>query len=368
MYNKKTMTVKNMLLCVLIFTTLTMSGCRSDILANPTPTLLDINLSVTPSPTRLVTPSIIAPTSTKITTEYVDVRQKLSTGLYVAYWVDYEYEIYLAPFMHINATIPILKDALPSGSDVSPDGNYFVYSDLDRGGILHEIATGLSKSFWNTKTTSTFFYDVKWANNGNKIVFVSSDVQYDESIFVKDLETGNITLLTPWRGTKSHPCWSPDDKKIAFISDQIKFNDEFSPRHSIYLLDTQCIGNVAHCKDTVISLRKAINGDIQSLSWSPSGNLTFVTTISGHYGIFSAHPDGSQLDSLFLSDESKPIGPLAWSPDGKYLAFTQVTPSTDISVPDNADVYVLNVETGDVVNFTDTPLKSEIINFWLKVK
>ncbi|PKN91951.1 MAG: hypothetical protein CVU44_16800 [Chloroflexi bacterium HGW-Chloroflexi-6] len=336
-------------------------------------------LAETQTPTSTLTPAIpvmelpnstqtIIPIPIPSATNQINIREKLLSGMYLIYWVDYDYEIHVMPFQDLRRPVVMFENVLPMGFDISPNGDYYLYSDLDKGIVLYNVSSEALEPFFYAESSLPHFNSPMWSKNGDKIVFVATDFLYDESIFVRDVTTGKSKLLTPWRGTKSQPCWSPDDKWIAFISDQIKFDNEYFPRHSIYLLDSQCFNNLDGCQDSLISLIPFFENNIESLSWSPQGELTFVTTIEGQYGIFSSLPDGDKLSLLFAGNPSFRIGPLVWSENGDYLAFTQITPSIDVNLPNNADIYVLDIMTGEVINITNTPSGSEIVNSWLNVK
>jgi dipeptidyl aminopeptidase/acylaminoacyl peptidase len=72
--------------------------------------------------------------------------------------------------------------------------------------------------------------------------------------------------------------------------------------------------------------------------WTPDGNrLTFASTRTGRYNLFSMPADGSGSPERLLISENMQF-PNSWSPDGRLLAFTEIHPDT------GADIWVLSME------------------------
>ncbi|HDM35898.1 MAG TPA: hypothetical protein ENG09_01400 [Candidatus Syntrophoarchaeum butanivorans] len=156
------------------------------------------------------------------------------------------------------------------------------------------------------------------------LVFLSSSAMSDKLVFGKDGEiyvadinrrgepTGKIRNLTNHPSYDDCPSWSPDGRKIAFITKR----DGFS---TVYVMDSN--GRNPH------PLNKKIKAGPFAADWSPDGrkiavcgdptfgkalSSLFIVSINGK--ILSEIP----LDGIRLSAIVDP--PFKWSPDGKSIA------------------------------------------------
>ena len=55
-----------------------------------------------------------------------------------------------------------------------------------------------------------------WSPDGKKIAYVSFEKK-KPVIYVQNLKTGKRTLLANFKGNNSAPAWSPDSKKLAIV-------------------------------------------------------------------------------------------------------------------------------------------------------
>jgi len=158
-------------------------------------------------------------------------------------------------------------------------------------------------------------------HNG-KIVFISDRHYKGLSVWSMNPDGSSPTRLTDdtSRGKKlpdfspvydSHPVWSPDGKKIAFIS-----NRDY--HFSLYVMNAD--GSNSHLvTDKVLELGEP--------AWSPDGaRVAFSAGKRGTFGfdkpvsdIYLINIDGSELTQL--TRNSGMNGSPNWSPDGKQIAF-----------------------------------------------
>ncbi len=184
-----------------------------------------------------------------------------------------------------------------------------------------------------------------WSPDGRRIAFVS-DRGGDYEIYVMNADGSGLTRL-PASSTKSlswlsfvvewPPAWSPDGSRIAFVSDR-DWNRE------IYAINTDGTG-LARLTDNVVYDWVP--------NWSPDGNrIAFVSCIEVPCHIYVMNADGSDLTRL--TDTSAEITdiyfyaewPPSWSPDGSRIAFVSRGEG-------NLDVYVMNADGSGLTQLTD---------------
>ena len=134
----------------------------------------------------------------------------------------------------------------------------------------------------------------------SRIVFSSTRHGRTE-IYVMDADGGNQERLTNNTASDEYPTWSPDRKKIAFVSDRD------SGIGQIFVMD-------AHGKGA-IRLTDGLQ-EKRHLDWSPDGRKIAFTSWNGHGPrIIVMDADGN--NAFKLTDGQDP----SWSPDGRRIAF-----------------------------------------------
>jgi Tol biopolymer transport system component len=203
------------------------------------------------------------------------------------------------------------------------------------GGLLVTPALGLGDRLLGLIRSTPGPLDVQtpaWSPDGRKLAFVSRSDGNSE-IYVINADGSGQENLTQHPARDSHPSWSRDGRKLAFV----KMIQWKCPRPRV---KTPCNNDVYEPNLYVV------NGDGSGLrrlrtqwaalvdpSWSADGKTI-------RFGRYLVQADGSGQTEL---PRNVPFGG-AWSPDGKRFAFAHVDSSPANGTDANAGLWVVNAD------------------------
>lgn len=208
---------------------------------------------------------------------------------------------------------------------LSPDGRYLLYRAL--GGIWLQPIGGEAQQI---TTEPAWYNDPSWSPDGRKIAYVS-DVSDGFQLHLYDVASRRHEQLTRWPGPLERPFWSPDGREIAFFDASGE-----SGHDAIWAID------LASRKHRKVAALEHSGG---KASWSPDGRtIVYAATdaapfMGGRTGYFAISvSDGIARYHQVASERSITTradnGPV-WSPDGRSLLF--VMESTLWTIPIEAD-------------------------------
>ena len=193
-----------------------------------------------------------------------------------------------------------------------------------------------------------------------QIAFVS-DRDGNKEIYVMDADGKNQQRLSNNDFPDTDPSWSPDGKRIAFVSERNKnIADEEVP----IMIDGGIIIGGVRGKRPQIYVMDADGENQQRLSneffaewhpsWSPDGKRIAFTstgamdTAGGHWRIYVMDADGGNKQRLSNDavDDQYP----SWSPDGKRIAFVSSRDGRG-----NHDIYVMDADGSNQQRLTENP-------------
>jgi len=192
-------------------------------------------------------------------------------------------------------------DILPAWSRNSEQVLYTSYRRRSPDLFMFHLYTGKTEMI----STGGVNYAADWAPDSEQIVYTSSKKAGNAEIYIRNMETGREKRVTFNRTIDTSPCWSPNGKEIAFVSQRSGI-----PR--VYIMDNE--GANVRC----------ITYDgthFDSPSWSPDGSrIAYVSMVEGRLDIYIYHNKNNTMTKL-TENAGRNENP-TWSPDGRHIIFS----------------------------------------------
>jgi Tol biopolymer transport system component len=168
--------------------------------------------------------------------------------------------------------------------------------------------------------------------DGKKIIFISNkngDYFGSSSLYLYDILSKTEKLLM--HGVRSNLSWSPDGKKI-YYSKISKDNPHWANVFDLYVYDIE--------QDEETRLTNGLRAGSPAVS--PDGKtIAFVIASDGTINLFTSDIDGKNVKKLTAYQNGEQVYNPKWSPDGRSIIF-------DYSVRDGRDITIIPADGGEV--------------------
>ena len=185
--------------------------------------------------------------------------------------------------------------------------------------------------------TNTSESNPQWINGGKKIAFLGNETGSSQ-IWSMNPDGGGMTQISDIEGGVDGFRFSPDGKKILFIK-SVKSIETASDRYP----------DIQNASGRVVDDLMYKHWD----HWVESVPHPFVADVSGH----KLTNIKDIMEGELYESPLAPFGgieQLAWSPDGKTIAYTSKKKSgREYAESTNSDIYFYDLESGEVRNMTE---------------
>ncbi len=228
-----------------------------------------------------------------------------------------------------------------AGASASPDGKQVVYQTgyySVRANKSHQVICIVDADGKNNRqltTSSKSETDPTWIDNGKSIAYLSGG-----ELWTMNADGTNRRQLSKSGGAIEGFKFSPDGKQVILIK-SLPFNEVIEKRHA----------------DLPKSTGRVVN-DLMYRHWDH-----YVESIQ-HPFLADVTPEGITEGTDILQGEpfecpGEPFGgveQLAWSPDGKQIAYTcRKKTGTQYSISTDTDIYLYNIGTRETKNLCKQP-------------
>ncbi len=205
-----------------------------------------------------------------------------------------------------------------SGLSWSPDGKSLAFVTKSNGkNVLSLVRVKDKKIYKRIKLRFDSIFSPSWNPAGDQIAFVGlKNGQTD--IYYYDLASSNLVQLTDDQYDDREPAFSPDGKAIAFSSDRPISKESISDSSFIYGHYNLFVMDLDKRKITELTTNE---GNNHSPTWSPDGKkICFVSDRNGIRNLYIRELDSQEVYPItnILSGCFSPT----WSPDGEDIAFS----------------------------------------------
>ena len=251
----------------------------------------------------------------------------------------HKFNTYIAPFNAQTGNIKIASGKSLTGSNFwltwSPDGQFLAYVNLDANAdnpfqlIVQDLKTGkerkLAENLSRTRSPC-------WSPDGNMIVVVGQDKSMNQptgykgavyQVNVKTGQTDQILLLSDYEYNV------PEDD--AFPLSDLEWSADGRSIYLLFFKDRLIKHDLETGEDKILYNHTDFNRG--TLSFSPDGKiLLFGIQVPGEEKscLVTIPAEGGRETELCTTQEANNFDRALWSPDGKYIYFTERPEGTNL--------------------------------------
>ena len=194
----------------------------------------------------------------------------------------------------------------------APDGKsivYIYYSANVTNLVQYNMESGLER--WLTKYGGI---DAGSLSPDGKTLAVVRSENKKVDLFTHPTEGGKPKQLTSGKPVEASPCWSPDGKKLCFVS------DAKNGRPILYIIDSFAGGNA-------VEITGLVGSERVTPSWSTDNKIAYSARINRGYELrvakLSADGKSGVMEEIGVAGNNTfPGEDPSWAPDNRHVTLT----------------------------------------------
>lgn len=239
---------------------------------------------------------------------FTGIRGVSSTEITFVSTRDGRTEIYVMDAMGTNQRRATRNASINNFPSWTPGGDGIVYTSYRHQNrplvFLSSRGSRPAGRLFSRLSSTRSEYRAVFSPSGTRVASVMSEPGQSSDIYVSSPDGSNLRRLTRDRSIEISPTWSPDEQRLAFVSDR-------SGSPQVYVMNADG-SNVR---------RLTFQGNYcTSPTWSPDGRwIAYEKRVGGQFDIWLIDPEGGTDFPLVehpRNDESP-----SWSPDSRMLVF-----------------------------------------------
>ena len=208
-----------------------------------------------------------------------------------------------AAFPGENGLIAFASNRATGEGVDNPEGDFEIFT-------MNPDGTDLTQLTHN----AAFDFDPDWSAGGEKMAF-ESDRDRFSNIFTMNADGTEQTNITNDPSINRSPAYAPDGERVAFESNRTAGEGVDNPERDGEIFVQSTDGTGLEQLTTNTALRDA------APDWSPDGKkIAFITTRDFGFEIYTMNADGSK--QMNRSQDFGFEGDPSWSPDGGRIAYS----------------------------------------------
>jgi dipeptidyl aminopeptidase/acylaminoacyl peptidase len=251
---------------------------------------------------------------------------------------------------------------------ISPDGKQVAWveriSPVETAILVSAVQGGTPRRITASAAGKHSEDSIAWSPDSKRIAFLSDAARAgQQQLYVASAAGGVATKLTGVQGVLASPGWSPDGKTIAVL-----FTENAFRAAGPLVAEVPQTGVIKEAvTEQRLALVPATGGKLQQISpadmyvyeydWSPDGKRFVATAAHGNGDdnwyiaqIYTLDAAGGGMNSIYKPPIDSQIANPAWSPDGKSVAFISGLMSDEPAI--GGDIFVLPSTGGEARNIT----------------
>jgi dipeptidyl aminopeptidase/acylaminoacyl peptidase len=228
------------------------------------------------------------------------------------------------------ADIYALRDV--DDPQLSPEGKWVAYTvtrrdekedEPDADIYMSPLAGGAAVRLTASKKSET---SPRWSPDGRWLAFLSGREGKKTQVWLMSREGGEAVKLTDYKASVASLAWSPDSKRLALVVSDVDPDDPDADG------DDEKADAKKKAPKPIVIRRLQFKRDYEG----------YLREIRNHLHVFDVAAKSSFAVTSGAYDDDDP----AWSPDGRWIAFTSKRTQGDPDASRDSDIFVVEARAG----------------------